>query len=53
VLERRAELLLATGAWEGRLTDLGVPPFKALLGAIRLEDWIRLRLEARFTALES
>jgi polyisoprenoid-binding protein YceI len=36
---------VARGAWEGRLTDLGIKPFRALLGAIKLEDWIRLRLE--------
>jgi hypothetical protein len=52
-VQRSAAQILATGAWEGRLTDLGVAPFKALLGAIRLEDWIRLRLEARFTAVDS
>lgn len=34
------------GQWEGRLSDLGVRPFRALLGALKLEDWIRLRLEA-------
>ena len=39
---------LARGAWEGRLTDLGIKPFRALMGALRLEDWIRLRLEATF-----
>jgi hypothetical protein len=38
-----------TGRWEGRLTALGVKPFKALLGALKLEDWIVLRLEARLT----
>jgi hypothetical protein len=38
----------ATGAWEGRLTDLGIKPFKALLGALKLKDWVRLRLSARF-----
>jgi polyisoprenoid-binding protein YceI len=48
---RRENRLVATGAWEGRLTSLGVAPFKALLGAIRLEDWIRLRLEARLAPL--
>jgi polyisoprenoid-binding protein YceI len=37
----------ASGAWEGRLTDLGVKPFKALLGAIKLEDWVRLRIDVR------
>jgi polyisoprenoid-binding protein YceI len=40
----------ASGRWEGRLTDLGVKPFKALFGALKLEDWIGLRLEARFTS---
>jgi hypothetical protein len=33
------------GAWEGRLTDLGIRPYRALLGALKLDDWIRLRLE--------
>jgi hypothetical protein len=41
------DVIVATGTWEGKLTDLGVKPFKALLGALRLEDWIRLRVEAR------
>jgi hypothetical protein len=45
---REAGALVATGAWEGRLTDLGIRPFKALLGAIKLEDHITLRLEMRF-----
>jgi polyisoprenoid-binding protein YceI len=40
--------LVATGVWEGRLTDLGIKPFKALLGALKLQDWIRLRLHAVF-----
>jgi YceI-like domain len=47
-VSREAGVLVATGAWEGRLTDLGVRPFKALLGAIKLQDWIALRLHARF-----
>jgi YceI-like domain len=42
------DVLVAKGAWEGRLTDLGVKPFKALLGAIKLDDWVSLRVEARF-----
>jgi len=45
---REASLLVATGAWEGRLTELGIKPFKALLGALRLEDWVRLRIDGRF-----
>jgi hypothetical protein len=45
-LSRTEKVIVARGAWEGRLTDLGLKPFKALLGALRLEDWIRLRLEA-------
>jgi len=40
--------LVASGEWEGKLTDLGVKPFRALMGALKLDDWIRLRLEARF-----
>ncbi len=39
--------LALSGRWEGRLTDLGVKPFKALLGALRLEDWIALRIDVR------
>lgn len=38
-----------SGTWEGRLNDLGVKPFKALLGALRLEDWVRLRCDLRLT----
>lgn len=42
------DVVVAAGTWEGKLTDLGIKPFKALLGALKLEDWIRLRMEARF-----
>ena len=45
--------LVATGAWSGRLTELGIKPFKALMGALRLEDWIRLRLDARWVPGQS
>ncbi len=41
--------VLARGIWEGRLTDLGIKPFRALMGALKLEDWVRLRLEARLS----
>jgi polyisoprenoid-binding protein YceI len=37
----------ARGAWSGRLTDLGIKPYRALMGALRLEDWIQIRVEAR------
>jgi hypothetical protein len=47
---REPGVFSASGRWEGRLTDLGVKPFKALLGALKLEDWVVLRLEARFKA---
>ncbi len=47
-LVRERQRLIARGAWEGRLTDLGIKPFRALLGAVKLDDWVRLRLEARF-----
>jgi hypothetical protein len=46
---RDANHLVARGVWEGRLTDLGIKPFKALLGALKLQDWIRLRMEASLT----
>jgi hypothetical protein len=39
----------AAGAWEGKLTDLGIKPFKALLGAIKLDDYVRIRVEARLS----
>lgn len=42
------DVVIAAGTWEGKLTDLGIKPFKALLGALKLENWIRLRMEARF-----
>jgi hypothetical protein len=41
------DVVVAAGTWEGKLTDLGIKPFKALLGALKLDDWIRLRIEAR------
>jgi hypothetical protein len=50
---REGDVLRVTGAWEGKLTDLGVKPYKALLGAIKLADWVRLRLEARFRTIAS
>jgi hypothetical protein len=43
---RSGERFVATGRWEGRLTALGIKPFKALLGALKLEDHAVLRLEA-------
>jgi hypothetical protein len=47
-VKREGAVLAATGTWEGRLTHLGIKPFKALLGAIKLEDWVALRLDVRF-----
>jgi hypothetical protein len=46
-VDRDGEALVAKGTWEGKLTELGIKPFKALLGALKLSDWIRLRVEAR------
>jgi hypothetical protein len=45
-LARNEAVIAARGVWERRLTDLGIKPFTALLGTLKLEDWIRLRLEA-------
>lgn len=42
---RAGDDYVATGTWEGTLTGLGIKPFKALLGALKLSDWIRLRVE--------
>jgi hypothetical protein len=47
---RQWETLVASGTWEGTLTGLGIKPFRALLGALKLSDWIRLRVEARLSA---
>ncbi|MGO9835856.1 MAG: hypothetical protein ACLP1X_16765 [Polyangiaceae bacterium] len=44
---REGDTLVATGTWQGTLTELGIKPFRALLGALKLKDWIRLRLDAR------
>ena len=46
-VSREAAVFVARGSWEGKLTDLGIKPFRALLGAIKLEDRIALRVEAR------
>ena len=45
--ERDGDGYRATGTWEGTLTQLGIKPFRALLGALKLEDWIRVRVEGR------
>jgi hypothetical protein len=50
---RSGDRLSARGAWEGRLTSLGIKPFKALLGALKLQDWIRLRVEAQVAVHEA
>jgi polyisoprenoid-binding protein YceI len=34
--------LYVQGEWEGRLTQLGITPCRALLGALALKDWARL-----------
>ena len=50
---RDGDGVTATAKWEGTLTELGIKPFKALLGAIRLKDWARLRLELSFDVAEA
>jgi hypothetical protein len=49
-VSREGDYRVAAGFWEGALTDLGIKPFRALLGTLRLQDWIRLRFEATFAA---
>lgn len=31
--------------WEGTQTELGIKPFRAMLGALQLRDWMKIRLE--------
>ena len=41
-IRQDGDRLHAEGQWEGTLTDLGIKPFRALLGALTLKDWVRL-----------
>jgi YceI-like domain len=43
--EVRGEPRLVTATWEGKLTELGVKPPKLLLGAVKLADWAKIRIE--------
>jgi hypothetical protein len=43
-VSRTGHGLRAEGAWQGTLRDLGIKPFKALFGALKLEDWVRIRV---------
>lgn len=47
-LSESPESWRAVGSWTGALRELGIKPFKALLGTIRLEDWIRVELDLEF-----
>jgi hypothetical protein len=46
LLSRNGDKIIAKCTWEGTLTSLGIKPYRALFGALRLEDWVRLRVEA-------
>jgi polyisoprenoid-binding protein YceI len=46
-VEREADRFVVSGEWQGALSALGIKPFRALLGALKLADWVRLRLDAR------
>ena len=37
--------------WEGTQTDLGIKPFRAMLGALQLRDWAKIRVEIELGAL--
>lgn len=39
----------AAATWQGTLADVGIEPFSALLGAIRLKDWLRIELDLPFS----
>jgi hypothetical protein len=45
-IDQRSVPWVASGAFESPLTALGIRPFRALLGAIKLSDWVRLRVRA-------
>jgi polyisoprenoid-binding protein YceI len=47
-ISRRGSDFVAEGDWVGTLTELGIKPFRALLGALKLKDWTRLRLRLRW-----
>jgi polyisoprenoid-binding protein YceI len=47
-VDRTENARRALGSWEGTLSQLGIQPFRALFGFLKLEDWIRLRVEAVF-----
>jgi hypothetical protein len=47
-ITKEGEAFRARGEWTGTLRDLGIKSFKALMGALKLEDWARLRLDAVF-----
>jgi polyisoprenoid-binding protein YceI len=47
-VSREGAAFVAAGVWQGTLTELGIKPFKALLGALKLRDWIRVRLQVRW-----
>ncbi len=37
--------------WEGTQTELGIKPFRAMLGALQLRDWAKIRVEIELAAL--
>lgn len=43
-ITRSGESWRADATWEGTLGDLGIKPFKALFGALKLADWMRIRI---------
>ena len=49
-LRKSGDKLVARATWEGTQTSLGIKPFKALLGALRLHDWIASASRRRSTA---
>ena len=49
VVTRASDVLHVEGVWEGTLGDLGIKPYKALFGALKLADWIRIRIAISLT----
>ncbi len=51
-IRHEGERLRVQGEWEGTLTSLGIKPFRALLGALTLKDWVRLTFRVELEPLE-
>ena len=47
---RSFDVYRVRAVWEGSQTELGIKPFRALFGALKLSDYARIRLDLTFAA---